>query len=258
MTTEMFSSFVRCSFYPEVEMASGSALPELSVYFGQTKDFSSGISFLEKYINTADRLKAGRLHSSKDQDTTLICYTFLRLILSKRMNRNPDDIFYRIGKKGKPELEDNSLFFNISHTRDAFVIGISEHSAIGVDLEDLNKHLNYEPIVKRFFSEKEAEYIFNDPEKSRGSFFLLWTRKEALLKAIGSGIIPRFSGIEVFRSDNRIDRAAFEDLADDSLASQYFIYSNKMHNHYLSLALPQRTKITFTCLNDKNINALLV
>lgn len=257
MTSGTFPFSVRCSIYPGGEMASDLILSGADVYFGQTKDFRPGIAFADKYINKDDRIKAGKLHNRKDQETTLTCYTLLRLIISFKLNKNPDEILYKTGIKGKPELTDNSLFFNISHTTDSFAIAISESFPVGVDLEDLNKHLNYEPIVKRFFSEKEAEYILNSPGESKDRFFLLWTRKEALLKAIGTGIIPHFSRIEVFSPDNLIDRGAFEDLADDSLSSHFYIYSKKLHNHYLSIASPRRTKIAFNCLNDKYFNKLL-
>jgi phosphopantetheine--protein transferase-like protein len=257
MTSSTFPFSVRCSFYPGGETASDCKFAGAEVYFGQTKDFQSENVFANKNLNNDDRIKAEKLHNSKDQQTTLICHTLLRLILSSRLNKNPDEILYRLGAKGKPELNDNSLFFNISHTTDSFVIAISENFPVGVDLEGLNKHLNYEPIVKRFFSEKEAEYILNTPVESKDRFFLLWTRKEALLKAIGTGIIPHFSRIEVFGPDNLIDRGALENLADNSLSNQYFIYSKKLHNHFLSIALPQRTKITLNCLNEKYFNTLL-
>jgi phosphopantetheine--protein transferase-like protein len=257
MIPNTFPFSVRCSFYPEREMESDYKQSGADIYFGQTKDLSREILFVNGCINRDDTIKAEKLHNSKDKDTTLVCYTLLRLILSSKLNRRPDEIHYRIGKKGKPELMDDSLFFNISHTSDSFVIAISESCPVGVDLEDLNKHLNYMPIVKRFFSEEEAGYILSNPEESKERFFLLWTRKEALLKAIGTGIIPHFSRIEVFRSDNLIDRGAFEDLTDDSLSNQYFIYSKKLHNHFLSIALPYRTNITFSCLNRKYFNTLL-
>lgn len=257
MTLSTFPFSVRCSFYPGGDMASDYKLSGADVYFGQTKDFQSEKVFADKNINKDDRIKAEKLHNSKDQKTILICHTLLRLILSSKLNKNPDEILYRSGMKGKPELKDNALFFNISHTTDSFVIAISESFPVGVDLEDLNKHLNYEPIVKRFFSEKEAEYILSTPLESKDRFFLLWTRKEALLKAIGTGIIPYFSRIEVSSPDNLIDRGALEDLADNSLSHQYYIYSKKLHNHFLSIALPQRTKITLNCLNDKYFNSLL-
>ncbi len=257
MTSNTFPSSVRCSFYPEREMTTDLKHSGADIYFGQTKDLSPPIIFGSEYINKDDRIKAEKLHNIKNQETTLICYTILRMILSSRLKRKPDEILYRTGVKGKPELADNSLFFNISHTTDSFVIAISEFCPVGVDLEDLNKHLNYEPIVKRFFSEGEAEYILDDPRESRDRFFLLWTRKEALLKAIGTGIIPHFSRIEVFRSDNLIDRGTLEDLPDDSLSGQYFIYSGKLHNHYLSIALPHRTNITLNCLNKNYFDTLL-
>ena len=187
----------------------------------------------------------------------MICYTILRLILSGKLNKNPDDICFINGRNGKPQLKDDSLSFNISHTRDSFAIAISEHSSIGVDLESLNRNLNFVPVIKRFFSEKENEFILKYPGKSAERFFLLWTRKEALLKAIGTGIIPYLSQIEAFRQVNIINRNTIDDLEDASVQSQYYIYSRKLHDCYLSVALPQQAKITLHHLNKKYFNTFL-
>ncbi len=254
MTLITISSFVRCSFYPEGKTVSNDIVSTAEVFFAKTKDFSSGISSLKRYINKDDQLKADRLRNSEDKKTNLICYTLLRMILSKRLNKNAHDISYLNGINGKPGIKDDSLFFNISHTKDSFAIAISEHSYIGVDLEDLNKPLKFEPIIKRVFSGKEGEFILKSTGKSRNRFFLLWTRKEALLKAIGTGIIPHLSQIEVFRPVNLINRNSIDDLVDVSVSDQHYIYSRKLYNYYLSVALPQKAKIVIHHLDEKFLN----
>jgi 4'-phosphopantetheinyl transferase len=254
MTLITISSFVRCSFYPDEKMVSNDLVSTAEVFFAKTKDLSSGISSLRRYINKDDQLKADRLHNSEDKKTNLICFTLLRMILSKKLNKSPHDISYINGRNGKPGIKDNSLFFNISHTRDSFAIAISEHSYIGVDLEDLSKSLDFESIIKRVFSGKEGEFILKSSGKSRNRFFLLWTRKEALLKAIGTGIIPHLSQIEVLRPVNLINRNSIDDLADVSVSDQHYIYSKKLYNYYLSVALPQKAKIVLSHLDEKVLN----
>jgi phosphopantetheinyl transferase len=79
----------------------------------------------------------------------------------------------------------------------------------------------------------------------------LWTRKEALLKAIGTGIISQLSHIEVFKPDNLINKSSIEGLANISFPNNYYIYSKKLGDYYLSVALPQKSQIVLSRLDDK-------
>jgi 4'-phosphopantetheinyl transferase len=251
MTLDAFPDFVTCSFSHEENTASNNIFSTAEVFFAQTKDFSSGISSLMKCINNDDQIRADRLQNSEDKKTILICHTLLRIILSKKLNKNPQDIRYYNGTNGKPGIIDDLLFFNISHTRDSFAFAISEHFYVGVDMEKVDRHLEIESIIKRVFSEKEGEFILKSKRKSKDRFFLLWTRKEALLKAIGTGIIQDLSKIEVFMPVNTINRNSIYELSDIIVSHQHYIYSKKLHNHYLSIALPQKAKIILYNLNEK-------
>ena len=111
---------------------------------------------------------------------------------------------------GKPEIANmEGLNFSISHTKDLFVCGI-QGSNLGIDFENisLKESLNiqdtdtmtfskrYIGIAKRFFSEEENEYLQINGFKS---FFQIWVRKEAFIKAKGTGIsegLNKFSVIE--------------------------------------------------------------
>ncbi len=248
---------VRCSFYPDGNMVTDSSENTTEVYFGNTSDFSPGIEYFENRINGEDKLKADRLHKGRDNKTILLCYTMLRLILSKKLNMSPEDISYTTGIKGKPEIAGGGLSFNITHTLNSFAFAISEHSGIGIDLEELNGTMNFVPVVKRFFSVNEGEFILKSPGKSRERFFLLWTRKEALLKGIGTGIVPHLSEIEVFKPINHLNRAIIADHANMNALSQYYIYSGKLDNCYLSVAMPMESKIRLIRLNEKNISSFI-
>lgn len=250
-----FSRFVRCSFYHVENPVSDAMLSTAEVFFGQSEDFASGISPINGYINKDDQVKAGRLSNAEDRKTVLICYTLLRMILSKKLNIDPDEISYLYGIHGKPAIKGDPLFFNISHTRNSFSFAISEYFYIGLDVEEINRDINFESIIRRFFSGDEGEYILNSKGKSRERFFLLWTRKEAFLKAIGTGIIPQLANIEVHNPVNLIERNSIDDLKDASISNHHYIYSKKLQNYYLSVALPQESKISMYNLNEKNINS---
>jgi len=60
---------------------------------------------------------------------------------------------------------------------------------LGIDLEHLGRHADYEGIVNRFFAEHEVEELFSIPESRRHAAFITgWTRKEAYIKALGTGL----------------------------------------------------------------------
>jgi phosphopantetheine--protein transferase-like protein len=90
---------------------------------------------------------------------------------------------------GKPYLKDYpNLFFNLSHTDNLILIAIA-NSPVGVDVEKNERNADKEAIIKHFFSEKEQQTFFSQPEELRQLAFVKgWTRKEAILKATGEGL----------------------------------------------------------------------
>ena len=86
-------------------------------------------------------------------------------------------------KFGKPHIQNNSLYFSITHTKGSFVIA-SSPKPVGIDLEYFHSR-NYEALAEKFFHPAEAKYIRNSLQVER-SFFEIWTTKEAYVKHQGS------------------------------------------------------------------------
>ena len=249
-----FEGYVRCSFDPDEKRDNEDVFSSVEVYYGLTEDFKTELFNLQGYINKDDQLRAERQHNSTDKKTILICYTMLRQILAGKLGINPADVKYTVSEKGKPRIAGDEVYFNITHTRDAFALAVSESSPVGIDLEKVNKNFSFEPVVKRFFSVEEAGFILNPDVESRELFFMLWTRKEALLKSFGTGILPHISHIEVFRPVNTIERQQDDELADVSLTNHHYIYSRKLNDYYLSVAVNQKAEIVLTKLEEKMVD----
>jgi 4'-phosphopantetheinyl transferase len=90
----------------------------------------------------------------------------------------------QVNEFGRPFF-DYSFDFNISHSGKIAVCAASSTCTVGIDIEEV-KNIDFE-IFDRQFSCTEWDLIKND-KNSQGRFFELWTRKEALIKAIGSNI----------------------------------------------------------------------
>ena len=85
---------------------------------------------------------------------------------------------------GAPYL-DNGPFFSISHSKNGIAVVISS-KPVGIDIEGIRK-LN-DGLVRKTMSIEEQKQIYSSdiPEVA---FIQLWTRKEALVKMQGTGII---------------------------------------------------------------------
>ena len=252
MTFISSRNFVRCGNGSDKNSSTGKSIAVVEAFFAKTKDLVTVYPVLNNYIDKNDKIKADQLHSEDDRMTYLACHTMLRLVLSKKLDIDPGEIFIVTDKNNKPRLPGDTIFFNISHTREAFAFVISDKTNVGIDLEKVDRDIDFESIIKRFFSKREGEFIFESPFDMRNRFFLLWTRKEALLKALGTGIISNLSDIEVFRNDNILDWKLFDNVTDDSAFVDHFIYSNKISDYYVSIAVSEKSKINMNRLDGVN------
>ena len=91
--------------------------------------------------------------------------------------------------RGKAHVRGDALHFNVSHSGGALALAVSRSQPLGIDLEHRRRPRRAVELARRFFARHEAAVLENLPETERQDAFLrLWTHKEALVKAEGSGI----------------------------------------------------------------------
>jgi phosphopantetheine--protein transferase-like protein len=251
--------YVRCSFGSGDETSSDPDKGRVDVFFAETKDLSPRYIDIKKFISPDEQFRADKFHFDKNRETYITCHAILRSVLAKSMNISPLEVTYGYGLNNKPSIPGNPLYFNITHTKEAFAFAVSNDFNVGIDLERINQNTDILPVMESFFSKKEREYILmpkTDPE-IRNRFFQLWTRKEALLKAFGTGIIDNLAQVEVSENGNLLNRKLFDKLNFDTEITTHFLYSKKIGNSYLSIAIPDKALICFNHLNIENINSYL-
>ena len=82
---------------------------------------------------------------------------------------------------GKPLLKNSSHHISLSHTIQFAAAMVSEHLAVGIDLEMMNPKV--ERIAHKFLREDEISSI--EPDEKIGKLILYWSAKEALYKLHG-------------------------------------------------------------------------
>lgn len=145
-------------------------------------------------LSPDEQQRAARFRFERDRHRFIVGRGTLRTILAKYLTTEPEQIQFRYSRSGKPSLDDSlaksGLVFNLSHSQDLMLCAIAQNIQLGIDLEYLRSVSDLENLTKRFFSEKEYLAIQALPVEQRlESFFHHWTCKEALLKAIGEGLV---------------------------------------------------------------------
>lgn len=140
-----------------------------------------------------ERARAARYRFERDRRRFVIARGSLRKLLGAELGVNPRSIALEYGTYGKPRLggacAESRLHFNVSHSRDLAIIAISHGHEIGVDVEALHSLKDADNIALQFFSAREhLEYSRVRRDEKMAAFFNCWTRKEALVKALGEGL----------------------------------------------------------------------
>jgi 4'-phosphopantetheinyl transferase len=122
----------------------------------------------------------------------------LRITLGMYLRCAPTDIHFAYTESGKPYLDGQTLSFNVSNSESLCLIAIGEFKHIGVDLEKVGPDKECEEIAKRFFAPGEVSELMKlDPTGRTAAFYACWTRKEAFVKAHGTGLVYGLDKFEV-------------------------------------------------------------
>ena len=149
-----------------------------------------------QFLTAQERQRAAKFINPLHGDRWIVARGYLRQILSQYLDLTPAQIVFTYTQHGKPELEGSPIQFNLSHSGDRAVYGIS-NSPIGIDLEYIHP-LPAADLVDRFFSPAEQAIFHNLPiDIQQAAFFHAWVQKEAYLKACGTGLSSPLDQIEV-------------------------------------------------------------
>ncbi len=147
---------------------------------------------------TEDELaRTWRFHFERDRRRFVVGRGVLRSILSRYVHREARQLKLGYGAHGKPYLEYNLplgakppiLRFNLAHSHELAVYAFTTKGEVGIDLEFPRTVPDIDQIARRFFSPGECAALHNLAAEDRATgFFNCWTRKEAYIKLLGSGL----------------------------------------------------------------------
>jgi 4'-phosphopantetheinyl transferase len=124
----------------------------------------------------------------------------LRRILGRYSRRAPETLRFQYGGHGKPALPEDLawLCFNMSDSCGMLLYAVARERRLGVDVERFRAQVQSERLARRYFAPSEAAALAaTPPERRHETFFTVWTRKEAYVKAIGTGLSFPLKDFEV-------------------------------------------------------------
>ncbi|MFD7911938.1 4'-phosphopantetheinyl transferase family protein [Streptomyces sp. NPDC059752] len=147
-------------------------------------------------LDAQERRRAASFTHQRDRSAYVVAHAGLRLLLGDRLGTHPRELRFGRdrcahcgGPHGRPVLLDGSggLHFSLSHCAGITLIGVAG-APLGVDAERLPSRRTVELCLARLHP-RERDELLRMPSAERPLWFCrLWTRKEAYLKALGTGL----------------------------------------------------------------------
>jgi len=180
-------------------------------------------------LSPAEREQAERFRFEKDAVHWRACRAALRVVLGQVLGIPPEAVAFEFGEFGKPSLspKQGELHFNLSHCRDLALIALCRDGAVGVDLEPADRATSLLGCEDAFCHPDEIADLPAVEEPRAAMLMEIWTKKEALLKALGTGFSLAAQSVSVtepplsYASDSRFRELRLHRLAHSTLAQHF-------------------------------------
>jgi 4'-phosphopantetheinyl transferase len=161
----------------------------------------------KKYYSWLSEGEKGRAHRLRPEPVKarfINAHGVVREILGRYLHQPAEKIEFDATLSGKPILSgesaiiDPGLYFNLSHSEDLLVLAVSQGFELGIDVERIKAEIDHTAISGHFFAPEEMDWLRSlAPENQVEAFYRIWTCKEAVLKADGSGLRQRLDAVKI-------------------------------------------------------------
>ena len=178
------------------------------------------IEFFRSFLNSKEQEQASRFLFPEHRRRFIVGRGQLRTLLGKYVDQEPAKVGFEYTNLGKPSfapgVSDPHIEFNFTNSYDWAMLAVTLGTELGIDMERIREMSNMEGLARRFFAQPEIDAITAhiSHSKRQQGFFRCWTRKEAFLKAIGTGLTFPLDRVCVTvddRDDMRIEWIDSED-----------------------------------------------
>ncbi|MFI5776144.1 4'-phosphopantetheinyl transferase family protein [Nocardia sp. NPDC051570] len=149
---------------------------------------------LRALLDEDERARYARLVHPEDRARFVTGRALAKTTIGRHLGIPPRELRFESrcrhcgGPHGKPCAPGIPVNFSLSHSGDRVVFCMAEGVETGVDVERIVVR-DFERLAPRVLSSAEiSEFETIAPEERMHAYYRYWTRKEALLKAVGRGL----------------------------------------------------------------------
>ena len=154
---------------------------------------------MQQLLSPAERERANGFRLPRHRDRYELAHGAQRTILAGYLGSAPQEVELAQGPFGKPLLggrAQGSVEFNLTHSGNYALLAIARGAELGIDLEQIHEVSHAQEIAERYFSPAERAELAATPKTHPTPFLRIWTRKEALAKARGTGLSQGFEALD--------------------------------------------------------------
>ncbi|NOT31741.1 MAG: 4'-phosphopantetheinyl transferase superfamily protein [Planctomycetes bacterium] len=180
---------------------------EVHLWWGR-RDAVESLDTLRGSLSEDERRRSERFRRERDAHAFAFRRAFLRATLAGHLGCRPRDIGFTLGEFGKPTLANPcaDVCFSAAGTGDWALVAVSAGRELGADVEGdaltldarLGEAEELSRLARSVLTDSEQAELACLAQSERARAFLgAWTRKEALLKALGTGLSREPRTVEV-------------------------------------------------------------
>lgn len=191
-------------------------------------------------LSPAERERVAGIRDGDARAQHAVGRALLRIVASRAVGCSPGRVQVALTDSGKPWLPQvPELHVSVAHTGCAVVVAACPAAAVGVDIEPpLPQVPDARRLAQRRFAATEARALADMPETAFADWFVrAWTIKEAVGKALGTGVVPALSGVSVATEP---DGAALVAVDDGPPAARWTLHELRAPggDERIAVALP--------------------
>lgn len=176
----------------------------VQVYRASLIEDRQKISSCIQYLSSEEVRRSKCFKNRIDSDRFIVGRTMVKLMASKFLNRDFNSLEIVFTESNKPIIDHEINFqFNLSHSGNYVVLAVCNRWDIGIDIEYCNSDFKFQPLLNYCMSENEKIKIFED-KNPLDTFLMFWTRKEAMLKGVGIGLLDKLNSFSCLNGVNFI------------------------------------------------------
>jgi 4'-phosphopantetheinyl transferase len=154
-------------------------------------------------IPEEQKIDIAKYHQTFEQNKRLLARSFLFEYCQKHYHLKHFAFVYN--EYQQPRFDHSQIKFSLSYSGKFVLIGISEHTEIGVDIEQKDSELEYTEIAQLVMHTNELKFFQTLSNQDQlNYFYTLWSGKESLIKAWGKGLYYPVTEINLMTNDSQV------------------------------------------------------